>query len=263
MKKLYIIPTYHCNLCCPHCDLHLKNDNFSSKFYSVLKNTNIDSGILFGGEPTLYKERFIKCLETNKVNSITTNLLNLDKDILNLYKKYNLSIATSWNPCRFNDKQYDIWINNLKLLQKNNLSCIILITLTEDLLTFNSFEKYLKDWDNIKSIDGILFEHLIDYNMKPDLHERADDWLCTITDKWCYSYKNLILDKIKNWNCDCSDVWTLNPNGELKKGCPQFEKNNFLYNCLQCKMANICQPCRLQHLCSFPKKLYKKVMNYE
>lgn len=263
MKKVYIIPTYHCNLNCPHCDLHLKNDNFNESFYKVLKNNDIEFGILFGGEPTLYKDRLIPCLKTNKIHSISTNLLNLDDELISLYKKYNLSIATSWNPQRFSEEQYKLWLNHLQLLSNNDLTCIIMITLTEDLLIYNDFENRLKEWDSLKCISGVLFEPLLDYNMAIDLHQRADEWLCQIYDKWCYSFKNIIVNKVKNWNCNCSDVWTLNPDGKLIRGCPQSEKEYVLNDCLKCKLAGICNPCNLQHLCSFPKKLYEKVKNEE
>jgi sulfatase maturation enzyme AslB (radical SAM superfamily) len=218
---------------------------------------------LFGGEPTLYRDRLIKCLKTNKIHSISTNLLNLDDELISLYKDYNLSIATSWNPKRFTEKQYNIWLNNLKLLSDNNLSCIILITLTEDLLVYNDFRNNLEEWDKIKSVKGILFEPLLDYNMSNDLHQRADDWLCNLYNNWLYSFENMIVDRVKHWNCDCSDVWTLNPNGKISKGCPQNEKEFVLNDCLSCKLAGICNPCNLQHICSFPKKLYNKVCRSE
>ena len=261
MKTLYIIPTYHCNLKCPHCDLHLKNDDFDESFFNVLKNADVGFGILFGGEPTLYRDRLIKCLETNKIQSISTNLLNLDDELLSLYKEYDLSIATSWNPQRFSEKQYQLWLNHLQLLFDNDLSCIIMITLTEDLLIYKDFEKHLKEWDKIKSISGILFEPLLDYNMEKDLHQRADEWLCQVYINWNYTFENMIVNRVKNWNCDCSDIWTLNPNGKLNKGCPQREKEYVLKECLSCKLAGICKPCNLQHLCSFPKKLYERVKN--
>ena len=86
MKKLYVIPTYHCNLKCPHCELHLRDDNFNESFYDVLSNNNIDLGVLFGGEPTLYRDRLIKCLKTNKIHSISTNLIKLDNELISLLK---------------------------------------------------------------------------------------------------------------------------------------------------------------------------------
>lgn len=261
MKTCYIIPTYHCNLKCPHCDLHLKNDEFNDDFYTQLKNIIADNIILFGGEPTLYRDRLTKCLKLNKITSISTNLLQLDDELISLYKEYNLSIATSWNPKRFIEEQYELWLNHLQLLTENGLSCIILITLTDDLLNYDLFYNHLKQWDTIKSVEGILFEPLLDYNMKNDLHQRADEWLCKLYDNWNYSFENMIINRVKNWNCDCRDTWTLQPNGKLVQGCPQNEQEYVLNDCLNCKLANICKPCNLQHICSFPKQLYERVIH--
>lgn len=263
MTILYAIPTYKCNLNCNHCELHLKNDNFDEIFYDKLKEADYDKVILFGGEPTLYRDRLLKCFETNKITSIATNLINLDEEIIQLYKKYNIDISTSWNPNRFTESQYNTWINNLKLLEKNNLSCVILITLTEDLLNLNSFDTYLKEWDNIKSVFGVLFEPLIDYNMKKTLHEDADKWLCNLYDNWNYSLKNLIISKLDKWKHNCNDIKTLQPNGEITKGCPQYKKYIYLDECLNCSFSSICNPCKLQHICSFPKQLYNKVFENE
>ena len=262
MKKIYAIPTYHCNLKCPHCELHLKEDNFSEKFFEVLCSIEKGADItLFGGEPTLYRDRLERCLKTEKIASISTNLLLLDENLLSLYKEYGISIATSWNPQRFTDEQYLLWMSNLRKLEQNGLDCIILITLTEDLLAYQEFNEHLKEWDNIKSINGILFEPLLDYKMKTDLHSRADLWLCELYDNWHFSMRNMIAEKVKKWNCDCSNVWTLNPTGELVRGCPQQEKKFILNECLGCSLAGICRPCHLQHICSFPKKLYEKVIS--
>lgn len=123
-----------------------------------------------------------------------------------------------------------------------------------------NFDSLLREWDNIESVEGILFEPLLDYQMSKDLHERADLWLCNLYDKWNFRIRNLIADKVMKWNCNCSDVWTLNPNGKLIRGCPQFEKKFVLNECLGCNLAGICRPCHLQHICSFPKNLYRKVL---
>lgn len=260
MRKVYVIPTYHCNLKCPHCELHLKEDNFSEKFFKILDDIKSPDITLFGGEPTLYRERLKRCLETEKISSISTNLLILDAELISLYKYYGISIATSWNPKRFTEEQYKLWVENLRKLEENGLKCIILITLTEDLLSYENFNSLLKEWDNIESIEGILFEPLLDYQMSRDLHERADLWICSLYDEWNFRIRNLIADKVMKWDCNCSDVWTLNPNGQLSRGCPQFEKKFVLNECLGCNLAGICRPCHLQHICSFPKNLYKKVL---
>ena len=259
---LYAIPTYNCNLNCQHCDLHLKKDEYNEeKFIKALNDIEESEITLFGGEPLLYKDRFKKCVETNKITSVSTNLLLLDREYIELFKKYNLNIATSWNLFRFNEKQYKQWLEKLELLEKYDLKCIILITLTDDLLSYNieKFLQMLDEWNLIKSIDGILFEHLIDDNATQELHIRADEWLCRLHNYWEYDFENLIEKRIKNWDCDCSKIKTLMPNGEIKNGCPQYEKSFVIDKCFNCDLVNICRPCRLQNKCSFPQKLYRKV----
>ena len=261
IQQLYVIPSFDCNLKCPHCFLRLRKEDFNEvAFFNSLQNTSAYYRILFGGECTLHFDRFKKCLETGLIDAVSTNLLNLSPEILELYKEHEIALATSWNPKRFNEEQYKLWVENLRKLGENGLKCIILITLTEDLLSYENFDSLLREWDNIESIEGILFEPLLDYQMSKDLHERADLWLCNLYNKWNLRIRNLIADKVMKWNCNCSDVWTLNPNGKLIRGCPQFEKKLVLNECLGCNLAGICRPCHLQHICSFPKNLYKKVL---
>lgn len=264
IKELYIIPTYSCNLDCPHCELHRKVERYNeSIFISRLKTLFFDRGILFGGEPLLLQEKLIPILETKKISSISTNLLLLNATSLKLIKDYDLDIATSWNQTRFTPKQFDIWIDNLKLLEQYNLSCIILITLTEDLINcdYNTFLTLLSELDKIKSITGIKFEQLVDNSKKAEFYERVDNWLCKISKDWSFSFKNLLLENLNDWNCDCSKTYTLTPSGILKKGCPQYTQTNVLQQCLSCKLANVCKPCILQKECSFPKKLYESYKN--
>ena len=76
LDKLYVIPTYKCNLSCSHCDLHKRDIAFKAKsFLKQLNNIEAKEVILFGGEPSFYQDRLAKCLKTNKITSISTNLL--------------------------------------------------------------------------------------------------------------------------------------------------------------------------------------------
>ena len=161
MSKLYIIPNFACNLSCPHCELHLRKDDFNeNSFYKVFSETNFSENVLFGGEPLLHKDRYLKLIDSNKITSISTNLLLLDENIIKILKQKEISIATSWNLQRFTDKQYTLWLNNLKLLEKYDMKCIVLITMTKDLidLEISSFLKYLWEWkqETIEERDFIL-----------------------------------------------------------------------------------------------------------
>lgn len=262
MKIIYVLPTTNCNLHCPHCDIRTKEDNFDEKmFYKALKENDGNELVMFGGEPTLYRSRLKKSLNIASFTSISTNLLNLDDELIRLYKHYDLSIATSWNLNRFDNNQYNIWINHLNLLSENELNCIIMITMTEDLVEYNidKFIDMLSQWDNIKSIKEIKFEYLIDNNSKNDLHLKCDEWLCRLDDNWNFHFTNFIKENLNNWNYYCNNVYTLLPNGKMIKGCPHNANITFADECLDCQLVNICKPCRLQSRCSFPKKLYEKV----
>lgn len=261
MKQLYVIPNYKCNLSCSHCDLHLKEDNFNSElFYKNLKEFPADRKILFGGEPTYYLDRFEKCLEVGNIDSISTNLINFNTKIANDFVKYKLDIATSWNPTRFSIPQYLLWEKHLSYLAKIDLECIVLITLTPDLLEYPKGFLYpmFDSWNKIKSIKGVLFEPLLDENMPEDLHERADAWLCKLYKDWRWKFSNILKEKIiEGQICDCSEVYTLTPDGTIHKGCPQFNNFNIIEECLNCPLAGICKPCPLQKRCHFPKMLYR------
>lgn len=258
INDLYIIPNYECNLNCPHCDVHNKKIKYNEEeFFNKLNTLSFKNGIVFGGEPLLYKDRFKKVIRTNKISSISTNLLLLDKEIVELLNEYNVSIATSWNPLRFNKEEEDIWFEKLMLID----SCTILITLTDDLITmdFEKFKNILRKIDNTNNVDGILFEQLLSDDTTEEFYNRVDEWLIKMYKNWDYTMKNFISDKVLNWKCDCSKTYTLEPNGLLRKGCPQATKLNIQQQCLVCPLSNICQPCVLQNHCTFPKNLYKIV----
>jgi len=264
LDKVYVIPSYKCNLNCPHCDIHNYKDTFNEDdFFNTLNNLESKEIILFGGEPLLNKHIFKKCIETNKFTGISTNLLLLDNEYIEYIKNYGLYIATSWNPNRFTDLEYCIWKEKLKLLSKNNLSCIVLITLTQDLFDYDMKDliSIFQELDNTSAIDGIQFEHLVDNNLPKDFHKKADEWLCKLYNIWNFKIKNITFKQVNNWCFNCSNVYTLKPSGQLLKGCPQYSKPIICNECLTCNLAKICHPCSLQMNCSFPKQLYKLINN--
>lgn len=265
LDKLYIVPNYQCNLNCPHCDLHNKKIRFKPvEFFKSLNSINAREYILFGGEPLLYNNRFISCLKTNKITGISTNLLLLNQEKLDLLKKYDIEISTSWNPQRFTDKQYKIWLKNLTLLAKNRLQATVLVTLTEDLLLLEKSRLFsvFNDMEQTQGVNGILFEYLLSPDTYPDFNTYCDQFLCQLQYEWKWGFNNFILDRLKNWNCNCSNIRTLLPDGTIQLGCPQFELNliKTKEKCLECNLAGICNPCRLQKYCAFPKKLYQEII---
>ena len=264
MKELYAVVTNQCDLSCPHCDIKSQAlDNYNEElFINTLKEFD-GNIILFGGEPTLHKDRLLKILSLNKAMSISTNLVNLDKDFIPYFK--NLYVATSWNHLRFTYFQYRAWLNNLKLLHENEISCRVLITLTKDLIQSSPtrFIEMVKIWNSeYKAIDSIAFEQLIDNTKSKEFYERADDWLCKVHNLWKkhdIKIENLIINKLDHWYCDCDNVYTLQPNGEIINRCPHSFGICVVSECLTCPQSETCRPCRLQQHCTYPKKLAQLV----
>lgn len=263
IQQLYVIPSFNCNLKCPHCFLRTREDNFNEEeFYNSLKNTEAYYRILFGGECTVHLDRFKRCLDTGLIDAVSTNLLNLSDEIMDYYKKYDIALATSWNPQRFTNEQYLLWLNNLMKLEQNGLDVIVLITLTEDLLSIDLEKLYKKFdcWNEIASIKGLMFEFLIDDNSAPDLNERGDLWLCQLYRDWrWHNMENITAESLGRCINNCSLVFTLEPDGKVRRGCPMFSRARHLDKCLNCELADKCNPCVLKNQCSFPKHLHDLV----
>ena len=245
-----------------HCNVHrMKGQYVEEIFLDRLEKIKAQKTVLFGGEPLLYYDTFAKIVKTGKINSVSTNLLLLNKDNLKLINDYKLDVATSWNFRRFTPYQETLWLNNLALVK-----CTVLITLTDDLISeegTSKLKEVLKKLDTIGTVDYLLFEQEVNNNLDSCHFERVDDWLCAISKDWTYSFENAIVDRLKDWKCDCSNVMTLEPNGTLRKGCPDYTATHFVNDCYKCSLNEICQPCVLQKECSFPKKLYQQVVNNE
>lgn len=261
MKQLYAIPTWNCNLNCPHCAIKNRKDNFNEiKFISEL-NSFDGRIVLFGGECTSNLKRMISIFNNNheygrsKISSVSTNLINLSDEILNIYKQLD-SIATSWNPNRFNQKEYDIWMKHCKVISENNINYIIMITLTDDLfsMNINDFISMMKTWD-LPNLKQIKFEHYVGPEATPDYFERADEWLCKIYKLWNLNAKFGMVERVCNWKFNCSNIYSLLPDGTLINQCPHMLEYHIPEECFTCERANKCRPCRLQKYCSYPKKL--------
>lgn len=255
--KYYIIPSFKCNLSCKHCYVYTRQDNFNQqKFFSQLQNLDGEL-ILFGGQPLLNFDLFKKCLNTNKFSSISTNLLLLNNQNLQLIKQYNLQLSTSWNPFRFSKQQFQLWKNNLNILNQNNIFYSILITLTKELLDISP-EKFLNFLKSL-SCYSIQFQPLI--GMSQGIRNKIDNWLCQLQSEWPPGVTNVLKQNYLNKHIlHCQNIWTLYPNGELLNKCP-LEVNRYyiLKNCLICKYSKVCKPCRIQKSCSFFYKYYEKI----
>ena len=262
--SIYIVPTWHCNLNCPHCVVHTQNDYFNENLFmsELLKLKELypdESFILHGGEPTLYKNRYYTIMNTNVINSICSNLI-IDQDIIDDLNSRNISISTSWNPYRFDFITFNKWLNNIETLNNKPL---VLITIDKDLIDFDK-EKLLKIILKLQEIgiQEILFEPLYDNNLDNSFQHKADLFLCDTYGLWKekkISIKNLITQQILNWDFRCNSK-TLYPDGKVKRGCILGDEcHKILDECLHCKFAKVCKPCVLHTRCSFYPKFYELI----
>lgn len=261
MRTIYAIPNYECNLNCPHCDIHNKHIEYNEcEYIKTLKSVNdTDVVILFGGEPTLYEDRFYSSFLTGKIKSISTNLVDISSDVLKTIAMSKMSMSTSWNMTRFTDIQYKKWLNNLIEYGKYGKKCMVMITMTKDLIkdeNFNHILNILTEIDNTNSVDKLQFEHLISSEDLTEHHKLCDLWLCKLHNRWNFSFENCIETKLKNkWICDCKNVYTLYPDGKLNQECPHGIFSKFNIHCLTCEKSEICKPCKIQNSCTFPQNL--------
>lgn len=267
-KKLYALVTRQCNLSCPHCDVKNIEDDYNEKLFLEQLEQFDGYIILFGGECSLYPERLFELYYNHpiiqrKVRSISTNLIILDDKLLTLYQIIG-SIGTSWNPHRFTHNEYRTWLYNINKIEGTKINVGALITLTDDLFEINidNFINMISTW-NDRVIQNINFEYNIADTSTPEYFERADNWLCELYNKWNSKIKIKNIDMVKNWYRDCSNVFSLYPNGELKSGCPHKMEMHVPIECYTCERSQICRPCQLQKYCAFPKKFAKLVSEKE
>ena len=263
MKTLYAIPSHQCNLNCPHCTIKDSPEIFNYDKFMEQLNKFDGAIVLFGGEPAFNKERSIKIYNDNKKNglnkigSVSTNLLILDDVLLNIYTDIGY-IATSWNMTRFSNIQYTTWLKNCHQISTLGINTVVLITLTEDLITTNGMNEFLKcanNWDT-SYFKNIQFEYYIG-DHEPGYYDRVDNWLCELYKVWDNHIPiNLFKSDYICYN-DCSEIYTLFPDGTLLNTCPNgmYINKHVPSECLLCEKSGKCRPCILQENCSYPKKL--------
>ena len=263
MKHLYAMLTSHCNLKCPHCGVPDKNyETYNEE--KVMKEIQTFDGevTLFGGECTLYEDRFIKALETKNVSSVSTNFLDVSGKRLEYFR--GKGFATSWNPNRFTDSQYSQWLKNLEQASNIGATFIIMITLTPDLIDVppNELLQLIILWEYLSGLESIQFEQLIDPSQSQEFYDRVDMWLCEFHRLYKASgckIRNTIDERVFEWVFNCQDQYTLYPDGKMVNLCAMDEFPTICKSCSECKYTQICTPCRLQQYCTFPKKLYELI----
>ena len=172
-------------------------------------------------------------------------------------KKNKINIATSWNPNRFTAEQMDTWLVLCRICANENVPIKVLITLTPDLFKMNMRE-VLSVFDQIEGagITKFLFEPLVG----DECNREADEWLCKFHKKYKGNMENELESSLNNYIHNCSSTYTMEPDGTIRHGCPQYkERVALLEECTTCERAAYCQPCVLQRTCSYPKKLGKLI----
>ena len=261
MKILYAMITKRCNLSCPHCDIKKNQEEQYNhdKFLYNLRNWN-GYRILFGGEPNVVPSRTREALLL--CDSISTNLVNISPGLFHDIQEQEIPIATSWNPQRFTEDQYHTWLINIDALSKTNtITC--LITLTQDLVDSKGTSRL---WDMIahanNSFSYIQFEQLHDPSKDQSFYDAIDKWLVSMyreTKKRSLTHLFPQFQKNATWKFDCSQTYTMYPDGNIHYGCPEYTTTYVLSRCYQCDHVSVCQPCRLQSCCTRPNRLFEEI----
>lgn len=143
LSRLVINISNTCNLQCKYCYANggvylsecclMSEDTLNkilNKFYSIFEHIGVIQ--LFGGEPLLnYKfikivGEFIKSHEKNTIIGIVTNGTLMSDEIIDLIKKYNVTVTVSLDhylthdllrPLKNEGKSFELIVNNIKSLQ--------------------------------------------------------------------------------------------------------------------------------------------------
>ena len=107
------------------------------------------------------------------------------------------------------------------------------------------------------------YEHFEDYyvgNNTEDYYQRADQFFCDVyklNDTKLYISN---IDIVRNGYCvDCSNIYTLSPNGAITHRCPLGYKADLPIECSSCERSEYCKPCHLHKHCPFPHNFEKLI----
>lgn len=155
IRLLNIIPSYSCNLECPHCFFsHLRTGEkiTPSKLMSILKkllNEGLSDDIFFewyGGEISMLGYDYFSCLLKiskkmfpSSKHSVVSNLVSMTPSFLSLFRDNFTHATTSFEDLRFNRNSllFSVWRKNVELLSRYlNINLIIIANpqITEETL---------------------------------------------------------------------------------------------------------------------------------
>lgn len=256
MKIIYIKTTEACNLQCKHCYINNFRNNtkifdqnatkqWIQKYIQLFPNDPFMINF-HGGQPficDLNKIRYICQAFPHAIKSATSNLINLNNQILNLILTYfndpiynKPFIKTSWDyKIRFTQNQQKIWESHVRQLIDNKVYTKVIICLTSLLIDEIQPEQFLLYFKqlNISEIDFQRLTYNTTENKKliPN-YIKQNQWLEKIyqTNKK-YNLKIGLFENIqqasrgifvgcRNRSC-MKDVVTINADGSIG-GCPNI-----------------------------------------
>lgn len=215
--SLTFIPTYNCNLACPYCiqggvkpvykikekqiDLIIKFAERQIKSH----DTKVIYCLLFGGEPMMAKVELCYFAEQMKMlaqknnceihYSMTSNFTLLDDSMIDLIRKYNMTVQVSIDGTKTDhdnrrishrgEGTYDIIMSNLRRMNEEGLKDRLNVRLNVDVNNIGTAKEMLSSVRNYS--DNIYFGVLSHNNEKNDCYEQ------NCVDKSDYAYTNVKL----------------------------------------------------------------------
>ena len=243
INTVILKPTHRCNLNCSYCydrynrekdKMILSKENLVIALRKIAEEWDEFQAIWHGGEPTVLGVEYWRYVldNTNDLNihwNVQTNATLLNDEWMELFKKYNCEVGTSWdginNKTRTNESNY--FFNFIDLIKKYDITAAAIFTVTPDNYqdVFNTAIFALQNKINVN------FNLVFDYYRtisESEYYEMAFG-LANIFDLYCTIPDFQIqrpFDFINNWllqkkpnlceNIICNSKWiSINPNGDV------------------------------------------------
>lgn len=169
------VMTNACNMCCVYCQAQDSAQEKKGKMQEMTAKAAVDIALqspneyltfeFQGGEPLLNFETIKYIVEYSEQNknhkqiqySLVTNTLLLNEEMLQFFKKYDVSISTSLDGCKEvhnsnrpkidGDGTYDYVSRNIKWLQSNDIQVGAIETTTK--ISLKNAEKIIETYHNL------------------------------------------------------------------------------------------------------------------
>ena len=171
------VMTNACNMCCVYCQAQDSAQEKKGKMQEMTAKAAVDIALqspneyltfeFQGGEPLLNFETIKYIVEYSEQNknhkqiqySLVTNTLLLNEEMIQFFKKYDVSISTSLDGCKEvhnsnrpkidGDGTYDYVSRNIKWLQSNDIQVGAIETTTK--ISLKNAEKIIETYHNLGS----------------------------------------------------------------------------------------------------------------